>query len=187
MAARRRQRGGGQRGGGVGSAAVVAAEWWQPGGGSAGAAARRRQRGGGGSAGTARRRAAWRRCRQCGSGSVSGGSKAAGAALPPRATMVATKTPTATAMAGALTTINNQLHAQRAAAAAMFPLFITHDEYFLRCGGSGGGGTMFQGTMFSTKFLVDKNSIKYGVHTNIVPRKNCEGYKKQCLWTGPYS
>ncbi len=24
-------------------------------------------------------------------------------------------------------------------AAAMFPLFITHDEYFVRCGGSGGG------------------------------------------------
>jgi hypothetical protein len=24
-------------------------------------------------------------------------------------------------------------------AAAMFPLFITHDEYFLRCGGNGGG------------------------------------------------
>jgi hypothetical protein len=23
--------------------------------------------------------------------------------------------------------------------AAMFPLFITHDEYFVRCGGSGGG------------------------------------------------
>jgi hypothetical protein len=24
-------------------------------------------------------------------------------------------------------------------AAAMFPLFITHDEYFLRCSGNGGG------------------------------------------------
>jgi hypothetical protein len=24
-------------------------------------------------------------------------------------------------------------------AAAMFPLFITHDEYFVRCGGNGGG------------------------------------------------
>jgi hypothetical protein len=23
--------------------------------------------------------------------------------------------------------------------AAMFPLFITHDEYFVRCGGNGGG------------------------------------------------
>ncbi len=30
--------------------------------------------------------------------------------------------------------------------AAMFPLFITHDEYFVRCGGNGGG----------TNFLVDK-------------------------------
>jgi hypothetical protein len=24
-------------------------------------------------------------------------------------------------------------------AAAMFPLFITHDEYFVQCGGNGGG------------------------------------------------
>jgi hypothetical protein len=24
-------------------------------------------------------------------------------------------------------------------AAAMFPLFITHDDYFVRCGGNGGG------------------------------------------------
>ncbi len=122
--------------------------------------------------------------------SVSGGSKAAGAALPPRAVTVATKTPAATAMAGALPTINNQLKAAAAiamematkttkkckrrrqrrqrrqlggsaalaaaavrrrqcvtsaaaagsSAAAMFPLFITHDEYFVRCGGSGGGG-----------------------------------------------
>jgi hypothetical protein len=27
------------------------------------------------------------------------------------------------------------------------------------------------------KFFVDKNSIKNGVHTNIVPRKKCEGYE----------
>ncbi len=49
--------------------------------------------------------------------SVSGGSRAAGAALPPRAATVATKTPAATAMAGAIPTINNQLKA--AAAMAM--------------------------------------------------------------------
>ncbi len=41
--------------------------------------------------------------------SVSGGSIAGGAALPPRAATVATKTPAKTAMAGALPTINNQL------------------------------------------------------------------------------
>jgi hypothetical protein len=35
------------------------------------------------------------------------------------------------------------------------------------------------------KFFVDKNSVKYSVHTNIVPRKKCEGYKKRCQWTGP--
>jgi hypothetical protein len=45
----------------------------------------------------------WQRC------SVSGGSRAAGAALLLRATTLATKTPAATAMAGALPTINNQL------------------------------------------------------------------------------
>jgi hypothetical protein len=49
--------------------------------------------------------------------SVSGGSRAAGAALLPCAAMVMTKTPAATAMAGALPTINNQLKA--AAAMAM--------------------------------------------------------------------
>jgi hypothetical protein len=85
-----------------------------------------------------RRQAAWRRCWQRGSGgngsmtaaagltaaaevwrhhSVSGGSRVAGAALPPHAATVATKTPAATAMAGALPTINNQLKA--AAAMAM--------------------------------------------------------------------
>ncbi len=53
----------------------------------------------------------WRRC------SISGGSRAKRAALPPRTAMVATKTPAATAMAGALPTINNQLKV--AAAMAM--------------------------------------------------------------------
>ncbi len=43
--------------------------------------------------------------------SVSGSSRAVGAALPPRAATVATKTPVATAMAGALPTIINQLNA----------------------------------------------------------------------------
>jgi hypothetical protein len=44
-----------------------------------------------------------------------------GAALPPRAATVATKTPAATAMAGALPTINNQLKA----AAAMVTETVT--------------------------------------------------------------
>ncbi len=167
----------------------------------------------------------WRHC------SVSGGSKGAGAALPPRAVTVATKTPAATVMVGALPAINNQLNAAAAiamemattskkkckqrrqqrqlggsaalaaaavrrrqcvtstaavgsSAAAMFPLFITHDEYFVRCGGSGGGGTMVF-VCPAMKFFVDKNSVKYGIHTNMVPQKKCDGYKKQCQWTGP--
>jgi hypothetical protein len=49
--------------------------------------------------------------------SISGGSRAAGAALPPRAATVVTKTPAGTAMVGARPTINNQLNA--AAAMAM--------------------------------------------------------------------
>jgi hypothetical protein len=49
--------------------------------------------------------------------SVSGDSRAVGAALPLRTTTVATKTPVATGMVGALPTINNQLKA--AAAMAM--------------------------------------------------------------------
>jgi hypothetical protein len=53
----------------------------------------------------------WRHC------SVSGGSRAAGAALPPHAARMVTKTPAATAMAEALPTMNNQLKA--AAAMAM--------------------------------------------------------------------
>ncbi len=60
--------------------------------------------------------------------------------------------------------------------AAMFPLFITHDEYFVRCGGNGGG--YYDGFCFvqiHTNFLVDKNSIMYGLHTNIVPQYGYEG------------
>ncbi len=58
----------------------------------------------------------WRHC------SISGGSRAVGAALPPRAATVATKTPVATAMAGALPTINNQL---KAAAAMVMEMTTT--------------------------------------------------------------
>ncbi len=62
----------------------------------------------------------------------------------------------------------------RSSAAAMFPFFITHDEYFVRSGGSGGGSTIFL-ICPATNFLVDKNSLKYGLHTNIVPQQ--EGYE----------
>ncbi len=55
----------------------------------------------------------WQRC------SVSGGSRAGGAALQPCAATVATKTPVATAMGGALPTINNQLKAAAAMAMEM--------------------------------------------------------------------
>jgi hypothetical protein len=51
--------------------------------------------------------------------SISDGSRAAGAALPLRATTVATKTLAATAIAGALPTINNQLKAAVAMAMEM--------------------------------------------------------------------
>ncbi len=99
-----------------------------------------RQRGGGGSAAAVQRREAWWRCWQHGGGgagstpvvaglaaaaevrwhrSVSGDSRAVGAALPPRAATVATKTPAAIAMAGALPTINNQLKAVVAMAMEM--------------------------------------------------------------------
>ncbi len=57
--------------------------------------------------------------------------------------------------------------------AAMFPLFITHDEYFVRSGGSGRGYYVFF-ICPATNFSVDKNIVKYGLHTNIVPQ---EGYK----------
>ncbi len=63
----------------------------------------------------------------------------------------------------------------------MFPLFITHDEYFLQCGGNGGGYT----TMFlicpTTIFLVDKNSLMYSLHTNIVPQYGYEGTNQLAL------
>jgi hypothetical protein len=78
-------------------------------------------------------------------------------------------------------TTNNQQSTKRAAgssAVAMFPLFITHDEYFVRSGGSG-GGTMFWGTVFficpATNFFVIKNSVKYGLHTNIIPQEKYKG------------
>ncbi len=126
--------GGRQRGGSAGSAAAVAAEQWQRGGGSVVVVAVQRQHGGGGQCGSgvgSAVAAAPAACRQwhrqhAGSGQlggcgrslahcgVSGGSRAAGAALPPRAATVAMKTPTATAMAGALPTINNQLKAAAA-------------------------------------------------------------------------
>ncbi len=107
VAAVRRQRvGGGQRGGGVGSVAAVAAERWQ--------------RGSGGSVAAAWGRRAARWLGSCGGSlahrGISGGSRAAGAALPPCTATVATKTPAATAMAGALPTINNQLKAAAAIA-----------------------------------------------------------------------
>jgi hypothetical protein len=51
--------------------------------------------------------------------SISTGSRGVGAALPPRAATVATKTPVATAMAGALPTMNNQLKAAAAMAMEM--------------------------------------------------------------------
>ncbi len=60
--------------------------------------------------------AVWQHC---------GVSSVAGAALPPRATAVALKTPVATVMAGAQITINNQLKAAAAAATAMDTAMIT--------------------------------------------------------------
>ncbi len=62
----------------------------------------------------------WRHC------SVSGSSRAVGAALPPRAATVAMKTPAATAIVGALPTINNQLKA--AAAMAMETMTTTTNK-----------------------------------------------------------
>ncbi len=54
----------------------------------------------------------------------------------------------------------------------MFPLFITHDEYFVRCGGSGGGGSIYDVfDLSSYELLVDKNSVKYGLYTKIVPQE----------------
>ncbi len=59
-------------------------------------------------------------------------------------------------------------------AAAMFPLFITHEECFVRCSGNGGG--YYDVLIFpATNFLVDKTSVMYGLHTNIVPQYGYEG------------
>jgi hypothetical protein len=121
---------------GGGSTAMAALRWWPCGrsvaAGSVAAVSA--------SAAAAWQWAAWRQCWQRGSGgigstpaaaslaaaaevwwrcSVSGGSREAGAALPPHAATVATKTPAATAMAGALPTINNQLKAAAAMAMEM--------------------------------------------------------------------
>jgi hypothetical protein len=58
--------------------------------------------------------------------------------------------------------------------AAMFPLFITHDEYFVRYGGNGGG--YYDVFDFSSyKLLSGKNSIMCSLHTNIVPQYGYEG------------
>jgi hypothetical protein len=63
---------------------------------------------------------------------------------------------------------------QQCSGAAMFPLFITHDEYFVRCGGNGEGYyNVFY--LSSYNFLVDKNSVMYSLHTNIVPQYGYEG------------
>ncbi len=85
-------------------ASVVAARRWE-------VWQRWRQRGGGGNgstlaaAGLVAAVEVWRHC------SISSSSRAAGAALLPCTATVATKTPAATAMVGALPTINNQLKA----------------------------------------------------------------------------
>ncbi len=133
---RRQHVGSRQHGGGVGSAAAVAAEQLQRGGGSVAVVAVQRQCGGGrqrgggvGSLAAAAPAACWwQRRKHAGGGrlggcgrslahhGISGGSRAAGAALTLRATMVVTKTPAATAMVGALPTINNQLKAAAAMA-----------------------------------------------------------------------
>ncbi len=100
-AACRRHRGGsGQRGSDVGSVAVV------------GVVGQRHHSGGGGgggrtlpAAGLGAAASVWQHR------GISSSSRVAGAALLPRATMVATKKPAATAMAGAQTSITNQLKA----------------------------------------------------------------------------
>jgi hypothetical protein len=109
--------------------AAAAWRWWQCGGGRAAADSVAAVWA---SAVAARQQEAWRRCRQRSSGStgstpvaaglaavvevwrhcsVSGGSRAVGAALLLRAATVAMKTPAATAMVGALPTTNNKLKA----------------------------------------------------------------------------
>jgi hypothetical protein len=37
----------------------------------------------------------------------------------------------------------------------------------------------------ATMFIVDKNSIKYGLSTKITPQEGYKGMKNRCLWTGP--
>jgi hypothetical protein len=66
---------------------------------------------------------------------VSGSSRAAGAALPLCAAMVATKTPATIAMAGALPTINNQLKVAVAMATEM--VTSTTIENVSNCGSGG--------------------------------------------------
>ncbi len=60
-------------------------------------------------------------------------------------------------------------------AAVVFPLFITQDEFIL-CGAMvmGVGTTMFL-ICPAKNFLVDKNSVMYGLYTNIVPQYGYEG------------
>jgi hypothetical protein len=128
-AGRRRQHGGG--GGGSAPAASSLAAWWQLGGSKASlvAAPRReaqQQRGGGGGGGSGGRgsgssqaaRQQWRR--QAAHWQRDSGGHGCGSHphrwLPPCATMVARKTPAATAMAGEQTLINYQLKAASAIA-----------------------------------------------------------------------
>jgi hypothetical protein len=33
--------------------------------------------------------------------------------------------------------------------------------------------------------VMTTNSVKYGLHTNIIPQEGYEGTKNRCLWTGP--
>ncbi len=104
--------GGGQRGGGVGSAAAVATGRLQHGSGSGSGSSGSSSSGSTlAAAGLAATMVVWRHL------GVSGCSRVARAALLPCAAMVVTKTPAATAMAGAKTTVNNQLKV--AAATAM--------------------------------------------------------------------
>ncbi len=41
----------------------------------------------------------------------------------------------------------------------------------------GGGGTMMFLALSTTMFIVDKNSIKYGLPTNIIPQEGSGGMK----------
>ncbi len=46
-------------------------------------------------------------------------------------------------------------------------------------------GTMMFLVVVTVMFVVTKNSVKYGLHTNIIPQEGYEGTKKWWLWTGP--